>query len=332
MRSILSPRDITAAKFIMIVDPKFFISCDWGTTNFRLRLVHHKSLDIILRVEDDHGIRKHNQTYNNCRSSNREEFFWQHIRQHIDHFPIEHQQHPLVISGMASSNIGMKELPYADYPIKADGSSLIYHSLGRRLSSSNVLVSGVKSDHCMMRGEEVQAIGLSHVLHDNQTCVLILPGTHSKHITYCDGQYTSAKSYMTGERFDLMSTCSILSDSVTKGEWYHKDFSRGVIDGANHQVSDKLFSIRASHILHNINTDRNYCYLSGLLIGEELSNLLDEEFNIYLAAGASLSVPYQQALRAMNFSADQIHIINPSDVGSALIRGHQKILKLHANS
>lgn len=311
--------------------PKYFISCDWGTSNFRLRLINYKSLALIQQIKSPYGVRKHDESYKASSSTSREDYFWQFIQEHIDQLPEEHHHHPVVISGMASSNIGMKELPYAEFPIKTDGSSLIHQRLSLSAGADIILVSGVKSDHGMMRGEEIQAIGLSYELLPYQVCILLLPGTHSKHIVYKAGQYIASKNYMTGERFDLLSTESLLSESVTKGEWYPEEFAKGVMDGANHLLSEKLFSIRASHILHGKNTDHNYCYLSGLLIGDELSFLTMDSTKICLAAAVALSGPYRQALHIMNVSEERIHMVDSKGLELALIRGQKKILRLYVS-
>ncbi len=63
---------------------------------------------------------------------------------------------------MASSSIGMKELPYARLPFALDGGhvQLMYFREERVFPHEIMLISGVKSDHDVMRGEETQLIGL----------------------------------------------------------------------------------------------------------------------------------------------------------------------------
>ncbi len=316
----------------MMNTPESFISCDWGTTNFRLRLVDYESLNVLQQIESSHGIKMHHSHYLTSGATSREDYYGQYIITQVKKLAAQHHHDPIVLSGMASSTIGMKDLPYADFPIKADGSSLTHEQIQLSTDQNIILVSGVKNDHGMMRGEEVQAVGLSHLLQSYPHCVLILPGTHSKHITSLNGEYTTSKNFMTGERFELLSTKSILSNSVKKGSWNSAAFTRGVRDGANYLLSAKLFSVRASHILSDSAPDQNYCYLSGLLIGDELAYLIEEETLICLAAAKALSEPYQQALHAMNIPKERLHFIAPSAVELALLSGQKKILKSYVST
>ena len=68
-----------------------------------------------------------------------------------------------------------------------------------------LLISGIKSDLGMMRGEEVQAIGLEEQLRPHGDGVLLLPGTHSKHLTYRKEAFTALQTFMTGELFEVLS-------------------------------------------------------------------------------------------------------------------------------
>jgi 2-dehydro-3-deoxygalactonokinase len=47
------------------MQPDFFISCDWGTTNFRLRLVETNTLRVIEEVNSGMGIKALNDQCQN---------------------------------------------------------------------------------------------------------------------------------------------------------------------------------------------------------------------------------------------------------------------------
>ena len=47
--------------------------------------------------------------------------------------------------------------------------------------------------------------------------MFILPGTHSKHMMSEDGMLIDFQTWMTGELFEIISTNSILNNSIQKG-------------------------------------------------------------------------------------------------------------------
>lgn len=117
--------------------------------------------------------------------------------------------------------MGMFELPYAAIPITFDGASLLWKDFALRGGRKLILVSGVRSVDGMMRGEEVQAVDLARYLAEiREEGMLILPGTHSKHISFSGGRFSSFQTFMTGELFKIISEQSILSNSVVANDWF----------------------------------------------------------------------------------------------------------------
>ncbi|RZK46197.1 MAG: 2-keto-3-deoxy-galactonokinase, partial [Pedobacter sp.] len=101
-----------------------FLSCDWGTTNFRLRLVEPNGLSIRAEVSSHQGIAMVHSGWKNA-GNDRETFYSSILREAV----IQLQERtstnltglPLLISGMASSSLGIRELPYAGLPFDAMG-------------------------------------------------------------------------------------------------------------------------------------------------------------------------------------------------------------------
>ena len=67
---------------------------------------------------------------------------------------------PVVISGMASSTIGLRELPYKPLPFAADGSDLVAEILAPTVDfkHATLLISGVSSTDDVMRGEILERV------------------------------------------------------------------------------------------------------------------------------------------------------------------------------
>src|SRR4030095_1141613 len=110
---------------------KEFLSCDWGTTTFRLRLVDIAGAKIVAEENSDQGIAKVFELWKKTDQPEalRFAFFLDRIRQGIQ--SIESRLNyslegfPLVISGMACSTLGMIDLPYKKVPFSSDGSDLL---------------------------------------------------------------------------------------------------------------------------------------------------------------------------------------------------------------
>jgi 2-dehydro-3-deoxygalactonokinase len=125
---------------------------------------------------------------------------------------------------MASSTIGMADLPYKDIPFSTDGSDLKLHTIPASVSfkHSVTLISGVRTEDDVMRGEETKLIGCTVGVSNKNNHLFIFPGTHPKHVHVKNDKATAFKTYMTGEFFDLLSTKSILSVSWQKEKVFKK--------------------------------------------------------------------------------------------------------------
>ncbi len=307
----------------------YFVSCDWGTTNFRLRLVERQSLKVIAEQSTGSGIRQMHKQFLAQKHPDRISFYTNYLKTQLEAFP--HKSCQVVISGMASSNLGLKELPYAEMPFDQNGEGLGFRSISVDNELDLLLISGVRSENGMMRGEETQAIGLEEYLKPVDQGMLILPGTHSKHLTFKHGKFIGLNNFMTGEIFEVMSEQSILTNSVVKGQWElnsEKAFIWGLKLGIEGRVTANLFTIRAKHVLQDTSKQDNYYMLSGMLIGDELSYLQGHREAIVLAAPDSVFKLYQTALLQL-LPPEQLILISENQLSQALVLGQRKILQLY---
>ncbi len=309
----------------------YFISCDWGTTNFRLRVIETTTLAVIEENTSDLGIRDLFDVFKSTSSITQFDFFSNHLKKEVLKLPQKYQNEIIVIAGMASSNIGLKNMPYANFPFSMDGSNLNSEYLKTYNGLNILLISGVKNSSGMMRGEEVQAIGLANFLKDFDKGILLLPGTHSKHISFTNQSFTNLKNFMTGELFEILSNTSILSNSVISTTWNSEKiqaFKEGVEIGIKHQLAASLFSVRVKDVLENKDKKDNYYFLSGMLIGNELSYLQHITTKLFLAASNPMFDMYKTALE-MIIPKNQLVLLDDSILKNALLIGQQKILLLH---
>src|SRR5690606_3822078 len=99
-----------------------------------------------------------------------------------------------------------------------DGSSLRHEMIrcSEKFDHNVLLLSGVCSEDDVMRGEEVQLLGLLQQQTRDSKALFILPGTHSKHIHVKGNHIAFFKTYITGEMFQVLSTYSLLKNSLAR--------------------------------------------------------------------------------------------------------------------
>jgi 2-dehydro-3-deoxygalactonokinase len=240
----------------------------------------------------------------------------------------------VIISGMAGSSIGMLELPYAMVPFGLNGRGAVVRRLENNKSESGIyLISGISNGRDIMRGEETQLAGLSAMapalfLEDS---VCILPGTHSKHVYIHQGAIVSFKTYMTGEMFSVLNEHSILKPAIpseinpsalTSADM--ASFSAGVRRSQSDSLLHSLFTVRTNKVLKGDSDRKNFLFLSGLLIGNELTALAGIDTAIILCSTGNVHGLYQQALTVLGL-AQQTTFISPEQMENSYWEGQLKI-------
>ena len=305
-----------------------FLSCDWGTSSFRIRLVSVPDLQVLAEERSDDGIAA---TFNswkgeNANEENRFEFYLSILKNRIKNLEQKLQSSLentlVIISGMASSTIGMMEMPYKSLPFNLDGSDLMTKKINKKAHFPNdiFIISGIRTENDVIRGEETQLAGCA----STDEGLFIFPGTHSKHILVKNGIALDFKTYMTGEFFDLIAGKSILASSVTKAPFREKSmqaFDEGVRD-ADLNLLHASFLVRTNQIFNRYSKEENYYYLSGLLIGSELKDLKHtNEASIFLIGAKELSLYYERALQVVT-PERKIKKVNADE---ATIKGQYKV-------
>lgn len=309
-----------------------FISCDWGTSVFRLRLIETETQNVLAEVKTAQGIAA---TYTSWKDSALDKFSFYCSVISVGIKTLEQDcgyaldQLTVVISGMASSTIGMIELNYKELPFKTDGTDLLIKIVdpSEYFKHSMIIISGVRSATDVIRGEETILSGCD-IIKDDKEQLFIFPGTHSKHIIVKNGIATNFKTYMSGEFFDLLSTKSILSASVEKSnnvkeDKNNLDFEKGILAAGSANLLNSAFHVRTNQLFNKFTPTQNYHYLSGLLIGTELKDLpYNNHTQVMLVSAERPGQLYLQALQIL--SIDNVHYINAD---KALIMGQCIIFK-----
>ena len=294
-----------------------FLSCDWGTSAFRLRLVEVATRRVVAESRGEQGIAATFAAWK--AAGGKAEHRWNHFSRVIEYHLARMAEEiaaslagiPLVISGMASSSMGMRDLPYRALPLAIDGSGLSAERVAARddFPHALVLVSGVRSHDDVMRGEETQLIGACALGAADHAAparprVFVFPGTHSKHVEVRGAHAVAFQTYMTGEFFALLSTQSVLANSVASGSnlsgpGHLASFDQGVRAGAADNLLHAAFRVRTRALLENAAPTENYHYLSGLLIGAELRELAAPDAAVTLVGADPLRAAYQRAFHVL---------------------------------
>ena len=323
---------------------KYLLSCDWGTTAFRLRLIDTINYKVISECVSLEGVARTYEAWKatGTPAQEKQSFFRNQLKQQLavltsqSNMPLEGLD--IIISGMASSSIGMVELPYATLPFNVDGSQANIQLIEADAFFPHkiMLISGVRSADDVMRGEETQLIGLTDLLHlsPQEPYIFILPGTHSKHLYIENNRLVNFHTYMTGEIFNILSNHSILKDSIditTLDDFSNIElaaFKKGVFEADSSGILKSLFKVRTNQLFQKLNKKENGFYLSGLLIGSELKNLLAESnCQLVLCSGNNLFEFYKTAIEALNLSERTMTV--PSEmIDKAVVIGQMKIFKI----
>ncbi len=307
------------------------LCCDWGTSRFRLRLLDSASASVLGEFAADSGAAS--------LAGQGEEAFRRtlldavaRVLQDAPDGPVPRQ---VLISGMAASSIGWRELPYASLPFPLDGRTAVTLSLSPLPGNPPIgvtLISGVQSGADVLRGEETETIGLLAGRED-QALLLVLPGTHSKHLYVAGGELRGFKTFLTGELFSLLTTHGILRHSVRPGPPQLADpveaeaFAAGLHLAATEPLTHALFHVRTAALLHGATPDQGRARLSGILIGAELSSLHHQRMTgetaslpLLIAAGPALAPAYRLAVRLLGLDPF-CEWVSPQNADLASARG-----------
>ena len=153
----------------------------------------------------------------------------------------------------------------------------------------------------VMRGEETQIAGFLAV-NKNWDGVICLPGTHTKWVHVSAGEVVSFQTMMSGELFALLTDQSVLRHSIADDGWDEDAFDAALSQTLSkpEALAGRLFSIRASQLVHGTDTVTARARLSGVLIGAELAAAKPYWLgqNVALIGADAVSMPYIAGLKA----------------------------------
>lgn len=302
------------------------IAVDWGSTQFRACLLDGNGT-IIGKTENNRGIFTNRENsfkdvlYSSCGS-------WFDCAPGI----------PVFMCGMIGSHDGWVETEYLKCPITVQ-------ELGRRLvkvpdapHNPIFIVPGITSDAFafadVMRGEETQVFGLSP--EARLEGIACLPGTHSKWVSVDGNRINHFTTFLTGELYASIKTAGSIQPVIKHEDFDEDAFKEGVrISREPGGLSHHVFSVRARLMAGESSCGIHASYLSGLLIGAEISSALTlypDTGSVNLAGNARLTRQYGLAFSLFDIAATSTpaHQASASGLWKLAVVSGQVIHKDHA--
>ncbi|MCH4868741.1 MULTISPECIES: 2-dehydro-3-deoxygalactonokinase [unclassified Pseudomonas] len=226
---------------------------------------------------------------------------------------------PVIACGMVGSAQGWCEAPYRETPASLNALGTALQRVRSVRGVDLHIVPGVIQRSALpnvMRGEETQVLGVLQSFPQLNDCLIGLPGSHSKWVQVQDGNLVHFDTFMTGELYAAVCEHTILGRTQQRSEQFDPAaFDRGVQvalspDGRLGPLST-LFSARTLGLTGQLSPTQQPDYVSGLLIGHELSALggaVRERRGaapmpaIILIGNSRLCERYQRALAACGFA------------------------------
>ncbi len=240
---------------------------------------------------------------------------------------LEQSDRLILMSGMVGSRQGWFEVPYVQCPaglheLAAGVKRLEW--IGNRILSICPGLACRDADGVpeVMRGEEVQIMGVLPNISPRNSVSILLPGTHSKHALVQNDRIERFLTHMTGEIFALLRDHSILGRLASESRFDLDAFDAGIRRAQQPSgLLHHIFGVRTRILLNELEAASLADYLSGILIGHELisSPLLPP---IVIVGEPTLCALYKRALSYFKFDAE----VMSADVATA--RGLHMIANL----
>ena len=216
----------------------------------------------------------------------------------------------VVTCGMVGSRQGWVEAPYQTTPCAVCPSKMVTAPTTRSGLIVHV-IPGIRQTNPadVMRGEETQITGFL-AQNPGWDGVICLPGTHTKWVHISANEIISFQTFMTGEMFALLAGQSVLRHSIARSGWDNDAFASAMSLTLSRpeSLAARLFSLRATQLVHDTDTITLRASLSGLLIGAELAAAKPYWLgqNVALIGANAVSAPYITGLATLGIQATRM--------------------------
>lgn len=241
----------------------------------------------------------------------------------------------IIASGMISSEYGLCDLPHTIAPVGIkELHETMYETVMADISPIPfVFIRGVKTngagleDIDMMRGEETELVGM--LIPQKESCLYILPGSHSKHISIDrDGRITALRTMMTGELFAAVMQNTILRDAA---DFDHnviceEELLRGFFYAQTRGINEALFKTRILKNLFHATKEQCYSFLLGCVLCDEVNAIAaSSETTVVLGGQKQFRMALSRLLREV--SDKQVLLLSDEQVAGSVSLGAVRIFE-----
>lgn len=284
------------------------ITLDTGTTNTRVTLWRDK--EVIGKVSREVGVRDTAIDGNNNKLK-------KNINEAINEILkknrlILNDIDKILASGMITSNVGLIEVPHLTGNIGIDelAKGMVSHYLPDVVEKTIWFIPGFKNnikevtlENCeamdIMRGEEVETIGLLERLNVKGEALIILPGSHSKFVSINQkGKITGCLTSLAGELISVITNNTIIAGSLEHSlarEFNHDMVVDGYKKGSKCGINRTIFSVRIIEQFTNLSVNAKANFLLGVVLSDDLKAIknssalkISSESNVIIAGKSIL--------------------------------------------
>ncbi len=190
-------------------------------------------------------------------------------------------------SGMITSNVGLFEVPHVFAPagVAELAEQMVSATIKEVLDQPIWFVPGVKNniqeitvENCeamdIMRGEEVETIGLLDHLNISGPALLVLPGSHSKFVRVDrSSRITGSMTTLAGELLSVLTTDTILASSLEKSFAKNLDPEmalRGAEYARKYGLTRTCFTVRLLDQFTDSSLNGKANFLAGAIVSTDL--------------------------------------------------------------
>lgn len=296
-----------------------WIAVDWGTSNLRVWLMSGRQ--VVEAKSADTGM-------GSLKPYEFEPALLKLISNWIDEQSEEKMQ--IVACGMVGARQGWMEAPYATVPCSPVAGRFVQPQTNDKRLDVSILSGLCQMDPSdVMRGEETQIAGFITGGED-VSGILCMPGTHSKWICLENGIVNQFTTSLTGELYSLICEHSILKSLTDKKGFDVDEFAMGVAKAAQapEMILTSIFSLRARAVLHSSNQVKTAAFLSGLLIGSEITSVIKNmpSGKLYLLGSGKLGDLYAQVFEILGHRFEKVDVTELTLKG--LIQARETLTKV----
>lgn len=251
-----------------------YITIDGGTTNTRIRIVKDKEVqsEVLLHIGAGGGSEKLKEAVKGG------------LLKLSEKAPEDYSNAECIIaSGMVTSELGIYPLEHRVAPagIREMHSSMEKAEIKEISQKPFYFIRGVKTEGKdfekidMMRGEETELIGLCEKI--KESCIYILPGSHSKIIeTDGEGRIADFSTMLTGEMIAALSQNTILKNSLDleNAELCEEYLISGYEYCKENGINKSLFKVRVIKNMLSLGNDEAYSFFMGAVLFGEIREIV----------------------------------------------------------